>query len=396
MAVQYAIMAMGDSFRGLLPESQTYVSWEAFVQSLKLKLLLHTAEWSLFLEVKQWHAERDWPSFHAKIQTYRMFLYKALEPAIMVFMIAALPDYLARKVTKLPLPENLDDAVARTWQAFRTCPPPMQAQAYAPPATSAGIVTPSNPQMDLDALMALPSSSFSSTPRFPQDTMLNVFSGKPMAQTFGRSRSPARASHTGAHLNAVPGYPSGQPRQSPRPRPERSPDDKQAERPDTRAADRPKRYSDDKRAERPETRAVDRPNRYSDDRRTGRPQWRQRRDGDGRPSSQQSRGSQSSQRSSQRYSDRSSSRSREDRDRRFPARKPSRDDRARPEQSSADKEKGKARASKTQGCFICGEDSHWARECPHREELLRVRKDQPERKTRTPSHSTRAGKESGR
>ena len=57
----------------------------------------------------------------------------------------------------------------------------MHAQAYAPPATSAGLVTPSNPQMDLDALMALPSSSFTPTPRYPQDSMFNVFSGKPMA-----------------------------------------------------------------------------------------------------------------------------------------------------------------------------------------------------------------------
>ena len=76
---------------------------------------------------------------------------------------------------------------------------------------------------------------------------------------------------------------------------------------------------------------------------------------------------------------------------------PSRDDMAMPEQKApADKEKGKARSSKTQWCFICGENSHWAQECPHREELLRVRKDQPERKTRTPSPSTSAGKESGR
>ena len=58
--------------------------------------------------LKLWYAERDWPSFHAKVQTYRMFLVNAFEPAIMVFMIAALPDYLARKVTKLPLLADLD------------------------------------------------------------------------------------------------------------------------------------------------------------------------------------------------------------------------------------------------------------------------------------------------
>ena len=165
-------MAMGDSFRGLFPATQNFDSWEAFVQALKPKFLFH-------LELKQWHAERDWPSFHAKVQTYRMFLDKALEPAIMVFIIAALPDYLARKVTKLPLPADLDDAVAPTWQAFRTCPPPMQAQAYAPPANSAVLVTPSNPQMDLDALRALPSSSITPTPRFPRTRCSKCSPGSP-------------------------------------------------------------------------------------------------------------------------------------------------------------------------------------------------------------------------
>ena len=56
-----------------VPESQSFKSWEAFVQALKPKFLLHTAEWSLFLELKQWHAERDWPSFHAKVQTETCF-----------------------------------------------------------------------------------------------------------------------------------------------------------------------------------------------------------------------------------------------------------------------------------------------------------------------------------
>ena len=68
-----------------------------------------------------------------------MFLDKAFEPAIMVFMIAELPEYLARKVTKSPLPAEFDEVIARTWQAFRTCPPPMQARiprACQPPSVS--------------------------------------------------------------------------------------------------------------------------------------------------------------------------------------------------------------------------------------------------------------------
>ena len=62
----------------MFPETQTFDSWEDFVQALKPKFLLHTAGWSLFLELKQWQAERYWPSFHVKVQTYRMFLDKAL------------------------------------------------------------------------------------------------------------------------------------------------------------------------------------------------------------------------------------------------------------------------------------------------------------------------------
>ena len=51
VAVQYAIIAMSDSYRGLFPDAQTFDSWETFVQARKPKFLLHTAEWSLFLEL---------------------------------------------------------------------------------------------------------------------------------------------------------------------------------------------------------------------------------------------------------------------------------------------------------------------------------------------------------
>ena len=86
-------------------------------------------------------------------------------------------------------------------------------------------------------------------------------------------------------------------------------------------------------------------------------------------------------------------RSRKDKDWKFTARKPSSNDRARPElKSPAEKEKGKSMAFKAQGCFVCGEETHWARQCTHRKELLRARKDQPERKTSSHSTSPRAGK----
>ena len=177
-------MAMGDAYRGLLPDDVSCRTWEVFVQALKPKFLLHTAEWSLFLELKQWQAERDWPRFHAKVQAYRLFLDKALEPAIKIFIVAAFPDYLARKVVKPPLPVTLDEAIDRTWQAFHTCPPIGSAQT--PAATSAAPVTSSTQHMELDTLKAMPSAI--PTHYFPLGSQFNVFTGKPMMQTFGRSR----------------------------------------------------------------------------------------------------------------------------------------------------------------------------------------------------------------
>ena len=143
-------------------------------------------------------------------------------------MIAALPDYLARKVTKMPLPANLDEAISRTLQAFGTCPLPMQAQPYVPTVNKPGPVAPSNQKMDLDALRALPSSSLAPATHFPPNSQFNVFSGKPMSQTFVLGRYTAHASHQVAHMNAVYGHKQWQPQKSPRSRPDCYPDVKRA------------------------------------------------------------------------------------------------------------------------------------------------------------------------
>ena len=207
MVIQYAIIAMGETFRGLFPPKKQFASWEEFVKQLKPMFLLHTAEWSLFVKTQQWQMRGDWPRFHAIVQTYRMFLDASLQPALMVNMIKALDPYLQRKVVKPPMQTTLDEAVERTWRAFRTAQPPMplapQASAQAPAQLPVAMQTPMaqpTPAMDLDAMRQATSSFAHQWQQQQQSSNFNVFTGKPMGQTFGRSEMPARDF---AQMNAV-------------------------------------------------------------------------------------------------------------------------------------------------------------------------------------------------
>jgi hypothetical protein len=357
VAIQYAILAMGDSFRGLLPPSVTFTKWDEFIQALKPKFMLHTAEWSLYLECTHWKQEADWPSFHAKIQTYRLFLDRSLDPSLLILMTAALPDYLAKKVAKPPLPTSLDEGIDRAWQAFHTCPPPMQPTAPRVNAVQSTQPVTTPGQMELDTLRASSGAQLVPVPHFPSYSQFNVFTGKPMTQTFGRSSSPAPTGHPLAQLHAIGGYSQRQPRSFKR---------------------------DDRREDKRDDRRADRRGSRSDSR--------------DRPSSQE----RSSSRSSRSQADTPRPRSRDAKEKgRYtsPYGKDRKDKPRSRDKPSTDKGKEKAvTPSDRRACFICGDPKHWARECPHREELLLSNKAQKERKSRTPSPSpsNRAGKESGR
>ena len=69
VAIQYAKMALGESIRGMFPAGTQFETWELFVEPLKPKFLMHTADWSLYFETQNWAMNGDWPRFHAMVQT---------------------------------------------------------------------------------------------------------------------------------------------------------------------------------------------------------------------------------------------------------------------------------------------------------------------------------------
>jgi hypothetical protein len=96
VAIQYAKMALGESIRGMFPTGTQFNNWDDFIQALKPKFLLHTADWSLYLETYHWQMNGDWPRFHAIVQTYRLFIDKEYHHALMLHMIKGLDPYLQR------------------------------------------------------------------------------------------------------------------------------------------------------------------------------------------------------------------------------------------------------------------------------------------------------------
>ena len=53
VAIQYAIMAMGDTLRGIFRAEQTFPNRDEFVKELKPKFMPHTAGWALFVLSEQ-------------------------------------------------------------------------------------------------------------------------------------------------------------------------------------------------------------------------------------------------------------------------------------------------------------------------------------------------------
>ena len=106
----------------------------------------------------------------------------------MVNMIKALDPYLSRKVVKETSPTSLDDAVARTLEAFCTADPPASfmpqvSQQVAMQAT-APTPQPQQPQhMELDALRHTPNRQWSFH-ALSGGRQKNVFSGRPLGQSF--------------------------------------------------------------------------------------------------------------------------------------------------------------------------------------------------------------------
>ena len=67
VAIQYAKMAMRETARGLFDTTREFGTWEEFMQALKPKFLLHTAEYQLLVETYSRQMTGDCPRFHAII-----------------------------------------------------------------------------------------------------------------------------------------------------------------------------------------------------------------------------------------------------------------------------------------------------------------------------------------
>ena len=105
----------------------------------------------------------------------------------MVNMIKTLDPYLRRKVIKEPRPTFLDAAVARTWEAFRTADPTasFMPQESRPVATQAMAPHPQPQQMELEAVRHTPNRQWSFH-AISGARQQNVFSGRPLGQSFGK------------------------------------------------------------------------------------------------------------------------------------------------------------------------------------------------------------------
>ena len=97
VAIKYAIMAIGDTLRGIFPAGQTYPNWDELVKELKPKFMPQTADCAVFVESEQWNMRGDWPDCHAVVQAYKLCLDSSLHPALMVNMIKALDTLPANK-----------------------------------------------------------------------------------------------------------------------------------------------------------------------------------------------------------------------------------------------------------------------------------------------------------
>ena len=74
VAIQYVKLAMGETARGHFDTTSEFATWEEFMQALSAKFLLHTAEYQLLVETNRLQLIGEWPSFHAIIQTYKLFI----------------------------------------------------------------------------------------------------------------------------------------------------------------------------------------------------------------------------------------------------------------------------------------------------------------------------------
>ena len=99
VAIVYARGALGENARGLLDPEQTFPDWSSFLEHLKCKLMTDSLQYKLVWE-SQHVKTRDWPRLVQIMSTYKMFVGKQFDGALMVSLIGNMPDHIRVKIIK--------------------------------------------------------------------------------------------------------------------------------------------------------------------------------------------------------------------------------------------------------------------------------------------------------
>ena len=119
VAIQYALMALGNYAKGLFADPDSYATWADFAEALKVRFEFHNATEILFADTTRWKMNGNWLAFHSMVQNYKDFLPEALHPALKINFIAGLDPPMARKVNKHPKPDTLQAAIDKAWEFYR-------------------------------------------------------------------------------------------------------------------------------------------------------------------------------------------------------------------------------------------------------------------------------------
>ena len=114
---------MLETARGLYDTTRDFATWEEFMQALKPKFLLHTAEYQLLVETNSWQMSGICHRFHAIIHTYKLFISDYFHGTLIINMLKSMNPYLQRNVIKEPKPDTLEEAIQWTWRGFHTTKP---------------------------------------------------------------------------------------------------------------------------------------------------------------------------------------------------------------------------------------------------------------------------------
>ena len=166
VAIVYARGALGENARGLLEPEQTFLDWSSFLEHLKGKLMTDSLQYKLVWE-SQHVKTRDWPRLVQIMSTYKMFVGKQFDGALMVSLIGNMPDHIRVKVIKKQ-PTSLAEAIDLGWKYHQREPQPTAPQVvvvhHHTPSPSSSSKGEKATEMDLDSIQKAVAKATGSNP----------------------------------------------------------------------------------------------------------------------------------------------------------------------------------------------------------------------------------------